>query len=421
VRILLILCALAGAAFSGLLLRMSAPQSGPVTLFGSPVCAASRQVNCDYVLASRWAKIGPLPAAGLGLAYFSALAVWYIAVGIPNYPGRRWHLVPLGLTGLGALGSAFFVFVMAAWLPVWCTWCLAVHAVNGVMLVLGVLAWPRRPRIADSAPAALPSTARAVGVLSGCVAFGFLGLSAIFSYQMQVVARKFQLEHLKATNNADYILWRFSQSAARDVPIAADDYVIGRAGAANTLVVFTDFECVNCAGFHRYAARLANLFPDAIRIVFKHFPLGRDCNPNLESGPHFFACEAATAAEAARRVAGQREVYLYDQKLFENARRLDRRPYEALVGQAGIDVEKWRQEMASSEVASKIAADVALGHELGVVGTPTIFLNGRRLEAWHLLTSDAQPQVDLAATDQLWERLLGVKSQPVSTRTAGNS
>lgn len=448
---LLVLCA-AGALMSMVLVRMSLPSEAPLTLLGSPVCTPTDRVNCDYVLASRWSKIGPIPVAALGATYFAGLLSWFGGIGLPNRAGRRWHWLPLLACAMGLLISALYFYLMAVRLPVWCHLCVAVHGVNAAVFLLCLAGYPwRSPRLmaggtpADGAgnlaqPAAAvfpipgeqpiqgaagvhqglpshvspisvaappyPSRARAWAVMGLTMAVGWASFMTLFSLQMKTVARRYQLDALAATNNADYIIWRYRETPAQKIPLQPDDQVIGSLQTPYCVVVFSDFECPNCAGFHRYAYRLTQLFPNSVRFVFKHYPLSSACNPHVKQTMQYFSCEAAEALETARRAGTPEQLYRFQQALFENRQRLDERPYEALAIAAGIDRDTWRMAAASEAGRERIAQDAELAHRLGVEGTPAIFINGRRLPAWHILTTDASPVVDLAATDGLWEKLL---------------
>lgn len=420
-RITLLLISLLGVFVSAVLLRMSLPSAGPLTIFGSAACAPTVRVNCDYVLGSRWAKIGPIPTAAWGLVYFAVLAAWFTWVGIPNVAGRRWHLFPTIWNAAGAIVSMCLTYAMAVFLPVWCTWCMAAHGVNGALLILTALAWPRNAGSGAGPPIdAYPSNARAAGAIGFCAGLIGLTMLGLVAHQMQITARKYQMEFLKATNNSDYVLWRYAQGPAMGAPVAPDDFAIGRADAPNTVLAFSDFECVHCAGFHRYAARLTQLFPDDVHCVFKHFPLCKECNRHAGASVHYFACEAARAAEAARRVASTLDAYRYQELLFANAWQFDRRPYLRLAKDSGIDGDLCRNASGNADVSAKIASDIELGHRLGVENTPAIFLNGRKLESWNLLTDEAQPKVDLQQTDHLWERLLHTKARSPPAPKAAN-
>ena len=410
-RIALVLIATLGALFCGILLFMSLPNAQG----GSPLsalCTPTPRINCDYVLASPWSRVGPVPTAALGMLYFLFMAAWYLLIGLPNAAGRSWHLVPVALNVIGIIASIIFTLIMATTLPVWCTWCLAAHAVNLVMLVLTFVTIPRRA--AGAVEPARPTSGRAMGVIGGAVAVAITLLMALISYRMQIVARQYQTELLRATNNPDYIAWKLSRTEKQDPGPLTGDFVIGKPDAPHTIVVYSDFECAGCAAFHRYAARLTNLFPDSLRIAFRNYPLCLECNPHAPTTKHFFACEAARAAEAARRTGDWKENYSYQSLLFENASRLSGRPYESMTHAAGIDTAAWKKALEEPAIDERIRRDVDSAHSLGVEATPAVFLDGRRLEAWHILTTGPQPVVDLEATDRLWERLLGVKPSATS-------
>jgi protein-disulfide isomerase/uncharacterized membrane protein len=412
-RVGLVALCLCGLAISVLLLRLAAP--APLTILGSQVCPPRGSVNCDYVLASRWARVGPVPAAALGVAYFGQLALWFTLVGIPNVRGRRWHVACLAVMAAGLCISMFYVYVMAARLPVWCTWCLAAHVVNALAFVL---AWWARPLPAGSALDGLafprPSTGRAIGVL----ATGLLGIAALamgsLAWQWQTVARMYQLELLKAVNNPEYILWRYREESPRQIPIREDDCTVGRPDAPYRVVVFSDFECPNCAGLHRYLGRLVRVFPESVCFVTRHYPLSGECNPHAASGGHLSACRAAIAAECARVTGTPKQFYAYERALYAGRLRPDAAFFEELAVTEGLDRQAWRMSIGAPAAARRVEEDVALAHELGVDAAPALFLNGRRLRAWSILTTGPSPVVDLEATDALWAKLLHVPA-PRST------
>lgn len=409
IRSLLILCAIGGAIICAVLLAMTLPSAGDATSasLGSRLCTPTARVNCDYVLASHWSKFRGISTSLIGFAYFCAAGVWFAAIGVPTHRARGWHLVPMALVLVGAAVSAWFVYVMATRLPVWCSWCLAAHGVNGLMLVLAFAAWPRR---ADGM-AAYPTAGRGIGVLAGCCAAALVAALGAWSVQLQTAARQYQREYLSATNNADYIVWRLSREPAREMAAEADALAIGPADAKHTIVVFSDFECAKCRLFHQYARRLTTIYSGAVRIVLKHYPMSPQCNAQVKGAFHYFACDAARAAEAARRTGGDAKALAYWEKLFDAAGLLDERPYAPLARHLGIDAAAFEWAMASDDVTHRIEEDVTLAASLGVEGTPAIYLDGRQLRTnWHIVTEGVRPQIDLEATDALWAELLGVSN-----------
>ena len=72
--------------------------------------------------------------------------------------------------------------------------------------------------------------------------------------------------------------------------VTAEDHVRGPAGAAVTVLEYGDYECPYCRGAARDVHLLLDDYPEAVRFVFRNFPI-----PQLH--PH--AEQAAEAAEAA--------------------------------------------------------------------------------------------------------------------------
>jgi protein-disulfide isomerase/uncharacterized membrane protein len=407
-RALLIILAVASCVICLVLIRLAIPSGGPPTILGTPVCAATDTVNCDFVLNSRWAKIAGVPTSVLGLMYFGFVALWYGVVGVPNYRGRAWHLVPVAIVALGCCGSLGFLYVLAFQLPVWCTWCVAAHVVNLWLLILTILAWPRRGDVPEDillSEPRQPSGARVGALLVFAVLLLVCAGLSNTALSLQLTMRQLQAEYLKAVNNTDYAVWLHHRGPRREVPVRPDDLAIGSPDAPFTLVVFGDFQCPYCQAFRGLAGRLVEKFPDRLRCVFKHYPLSTECNRHVQKSLHYFACAAARAEEAARAVGTPEQVNAYAMKLYANAGRLDQNPYESLASDVGIDRDRFVAALKSGVGRERIEEDVDLGHELGVENTPALFLNGRALSQWQILKSDTRLR-DADATMALWDRLL---------------
>jgi protein-disulfide isomerase len=113
-------------------------------------------------------------------------------------------------------------------------------------------------------------------------------------------------------------------------------------------------------------------FGDQLQVTFRVFPL---------APAHEHAIAAASAAEAAGLQGKFWEMHdlLYEhQKDWKDA--FDVRPiFEGYAKQIGIDVDRYKQDVDSEQVARRITQDGNRGHSLGVKGTPTVFMNGREV------------------------------------------
>ncbi|MBX3394174.1 MAG: thioredoxin domain-containing protein [Phycisphaerae bacterium] len=426
-RIALASLALMGVVASLVLIAMSASADGAGESLGSKLCAPSANMDCEHVLRSEWARIGPLPTAVLGLAYFATLAVWFIGVGLPNREQRAWHAWPTVFATVGMVASTWFVYVMVARLPVWCPWCIACHALNG-LIWLGVLgAWARLPRVpslvaatearSDLAAGIHPTIARAgvTLVLAGAtlVIIPLAGVALVHQFN----SFRFHREYLKIANDVDYIIWKHARAEKHEFAVRPTDCMIGSIDAPHTLIVFSDFECAACVELHASMDGLVRTFP-SVRCILRHFPMDRTCNSSVSVDFHPNACEASRAAEAFMALTDDPEKRLkFTRALFDARRSLAGRPYDRIAKDvsASIDLAAFERELSSSAVASRVTEDIRQGKAAGVDGTPAMFLDGRRLMTWRITSIDGAGKPDGEATRRLWQALLAV--EPVSQGT----
>ena len=66
-------------------------------------------------------------------------------------------------------------------------------------------------------------------------------------------------------------------------------------------------------------------------------------------------------------------------RLFEKQNELSRGFYEKVAGEIGLDVPKWKAAIQSKRPQGAIQSDMSAGDLVGAGGTPTFFINGKRL------------------------------------------
>jgi protein-disulfide isomerase len=150
----------------------------------------------------------------------------------------------------------------------------------------------------------------------------------------------------------------------RVVPIEGRP-VYGNERAPVTLVVFADFQCPVCKAEAPELRAAVDSHRGQAKLVFKHFPL---------THAHAFAEPAAHAAEAAHL---QGKFWEMHDKMFEHQNALEPADLERYATEIGLDVAKWKADMASDAVKQKVARDQTDGIKLELEGTPTVYVNGR--------------------------------------------
>lgn len=163
-----------------------------------------------------------------------------------------------------------------------------------------------------------------------------------------------------------------------------NDPVLGPADAPVTIVEFSDFECPFCTRFARQTAPLLRRqYGERIRWIFVNLPL-RAIHPR--------AYGAALAGECATE---QDKFWSFYDTMFGGGFDLSDGGLAAAAEAIGLDTERFGQCYENADYAAEVAADEQEARKFYILGTPTFFINGHRLEG-------AQPpEVFAAVIDSL--------------------
>jgi len=171
------------------------------------------------------------------------------------------------------------------------------------------------------------------------------------------------------------------KSAGSQAPVAAAaqndqkfDVQVGNAPARGpknapvTIVEWSDFQCPFCGRVEPTLKQIMDEYKGKVRIVWKNQPLS--FHPN--------AMPAAEAAMAAYEQGNEKFWEMHD-KLFANQTGLSPSMYEQTAREIGLDLSKWKSAVDSHSESGAIQADMNAGSAVGANGTPTFFINGKKL------------------------------------------
>ena len=145
------------------------------------------------------------------------------------------------------------------------------------------------------------------------------------------------------------------------------------AGAAITLVEFSDFECPYCQRFGLSLKQAVKTAPKAFNYVFKHFPLDNKCNPSIDGDFHKFSCDAAYAMICAGKSG--KEWAMHD-LIFENQRNLSKDIFAKFATELGLQMDTFNACLNAPETKAIVLQDITEGIKAGINGTPAVYLNG---------------------------------------------
>ena len=384
---------------------------------GTDVCLAVLGGSCDAMLTSPASVQFGLPVAGWGLIYYATLAVFLLLasnLGETFDFEARFAAFLLSLPGSAA--SVVLAGMMLTGHTPFCPLCALAHLVN-VALVFSLLRLTGRsiPELIQAFKAGANyvitgQTADRIQARWKVLGLSTVALVGVVLYQGILSKAPAQAQLI----NPQKTLASFQTNAEQDIPVGADDPILGPANAPAQMVVFSDFQCPACKGFAGQLHTLAEQYPKELQIVYKHYPLSNACNPTMQGDMHPRACEAAYAAEAARK---QGKFWPLHDKLFASAlRKEDGSIIDTLAQDSGLDLQRFRSESLEESTKAKVHADIELATRLKVRGTPTVFLNGRpvsdrRLHAMRVLIDDVVKQQRTEPSGASHQRVAAASSE----------
>jgi protein-disulfide isomerase len=177
------------------------------------------------------------------------------------------------------------------------------------------------------------------------------------------------------TTNYDQVLSELKQREAQNQPLSAETQAkIAAAGAPSfgpetakvTIVEFSDFQCPYCTRAAGVVHQIKEKYGDKVRFVFRQFPLP-------------FHGDARLAAQAALAAHQQGKFWEFHDLLFANQKALARPALMDYAKQVNLNVPQLEKALDDASLKAQVDADVKLGEEINVNGTPTIFINGKRV------------------------------------------
>lgn len=156
--------------------------------------------------------------------------------------------------------------------------------------------------------------------------------------------------------------------ASRPADIETDDDPFwGPEDAQVTIIAFSDYTCPHCRNFAlQTLPQLKAAYEDRVKFVFRDAPI---LGPN--SG------WTALAAECAD---DQGQFWGYHDLLFTNQSSIDRAALTSFAEQLGMNVEAFDACVDNQTHINELRNDLEAAQNAGLTGTPTFFINGRRIE-----------------------------------------
>lgn len=345
-------------------------------------CNISATVSCDAVAASKYSEIAGIPLGVYGIGYFVAILT-LIGFVLAGGKSAKEHLIGYsGLVAIGAFVSIVLGILSTVAVGAACLACIGIYSVTALQAIAAFIYRDQVPRpVTTGVPAIYVTDNWLKDATSGgtTAAIAVAAVVALFTFIKPSIAPKAPAEQAaKAGPDAPRLAAKVdtipvSKSAYSGL---GEDFRKGPDTAKVQIVEFADYQCPACGQVKVVLDQLEAEYKDKIQIVFRNFPLDNTCNQTVQQKMHEFACNAAVMARCAGQYGKFWEMH---GTLFAKQRELSNEKIKEFAKGVGLTDDQIKTCWDSKDILAKIKDDVALGTQLAIDSTPTLFINGRKV------------------------------------------
>ena len=334
----------------------------------SPICHINEKLNCDTALASNWSKIGGifLSDAGFGLNAVMAVSAMALLMS-PAAELRALWLVLLAFSPLSAFSSLFLLGVSSLILNSYCPFCLLLYGLSFLILICVTPLFFKKTFLKD-----LFKNHFRFKTIAGA-----LGSFAVLTILCHLV-----FSHIgggkSAEQRAKLYFKDWLSAPKKDLQnLPSPLLAFGQKNNSITITEFADFLCPHCRDSH-YTIKLLKSSDPNISVQYYSFPLDQ-CRP--KNSPSCFLTRAVFCAKDQGWLL--KDLIFKTQKKFKSLRTEEElyNKLKELSADPALDPSQWSQCLNSETAFQKQAEQVLAGEKAGITGTPSLFINGKKINS----------------------------------------
>ena len=346
-------------------------------LSGNSFCSISSTVNCDAAALSSYSEIFGIPVSILG-AVFNLIILCFVLFARLGWVDESPYLKTSvrGLLLWGALISLIMGIISVVSVHVICPFCVATYVLSFINLALGWNLYSDQREEVFWSQYFNEYKSHSISIL----------MIPILAWAANgMIQQNYGLDELKKLVPEKIAQWKMNPERTIDYATGISNHVVS---SKAVVVEYADFKCPHC----RDAAKTFTIFlkanPD-VQMIMKPYPLDGICNAN-EKMPKGDGskCILAAWAVCAEKIAQkgwdvQKWIFSKQEEFFPLT---DYKAYlPELQKEFGIDPAALTSCADSAEIYAQIKQMSAEGEAAGVDGTPSVFLNRKKLPYGNIL------------------------------------
>lgn len=336
----------------------------------SSFCSVNDFIDCDGIAKTSESQFLGIPLAYWGMFLYAFIILMLFVDKLKNIKFLKFlEVFKNPYSYIGALGiisftiSMMLLVVSLMEIKKLCILCAATYVLNLLIGIIAIKGIGLYEVFANSVKDLIDGLkikpyAIAFGIvmlLAGGV-LAYTSTSYVFAPQAKN-SREFR-QYIKAKTNK----WAVSGN------------LLGNENAEIIIYSYTDYRCPMCRVYNMMIHRLAQDMKN-VKVIHKNYPLDTACNKYMQNEFHVGSCMLARYAVAAEK---QGKFWDMNNLLFDKKPNNDEEVIEYAKA-LDIDIEKLKEDANSLETMHKIQKDIDEGYKLGIVGTPSTYVNNTLL------------------------------------------
>ena len=158
------------------------------------------------------------------------------------------------------------------------------------------------------------------------------------------------------------------------IPISDDPYIGNNNDPVVTIVGFLDFSCQHCKSAYQAIMPLVYEHRDSIQFVLKDFPVK---TPDIET----------SLLKITNCLPSQSIYWEFVDYIFSSDAPITDLNLISRVENLNIDHSMFNECVSNGNYITEVEQDISEGKKVGVIGTPTFYVNGYRINNWNSVSS----------------------------------
>lgn len=339
----------------------------------SSACNINEKFNCDIASTSQYAELFGVPIALLGALTNAALFILMLNFYLSSGESRRAFRSSYYLSFFVFLVSIVMGTISVLFLSSYCPFCIATYALSAITLVCLYFVTDKKITFSNLVPFLVTENRG--------TAYLVLAIPLLALFINWNINKGYSSDRLELYARDSIQSWQAKEAATFD---SQRGIVKGNESSKFVIVEFADYLCPHCKHANGPIKTFVSTYTDT-KLIFKPYPLDGTCNtsPGLQGQGDGIRCRLAFASYCGEKL--YKEGFKYHDFIFDNQEFFHGVSSKDEVDKKICSLDESRctqmkECMGSEEAMNWVKMASKEGEEAKISGTPTIFVNGKKLE-----------------------------------------